>query len=126
MIETQGPAQYQVRDEPELNQIIIEVDEVRLPDQFKRPYIAKDFKQDVATINAYQGEGGSTARVVIQMKRPVQPTVQQEGNSILVMTSRNQLMMASSVRAMVPDDMAITVTQNENFSQPDGAATKLC
>ncbi|MCB0378900.1 MAG: type IV pilus secretin PilQ [Bdellovibrionales bacterium] len=86
VIETSAPAQFQMREEPDLNQVVVEVDGVSLPERFKRPYITKDFKQDIATINAYQDQGGSTARFVIQMKRPVTPAVQQEGTSILVMT----------------------------------------
>ena len=102
VIETASPAQYQVREEPDRNQIVIEVDDVQLPGQFKRPYIAKDFNQDVATITAYQPQGGSTARFVIQMKRPVQPFVQQEGNSILVMTTKDS--------AAGQDAMAVSMT----------------
>lgn len=90
VIETSTPAQYQVREEPGLNQIIVEVDGVNLPDRFKRPYVTKDFKQDIATINAYQDQGSSTARFVIQLKRPISPMVQQEGSSILVMTNQPQ------------------------------------
>lgn len=88
VIETTSPAQYQVREEPELNQIIVEVDNVNLPAKFKRPYVTKDFKQDIATINAYQDEGAATARFVIQLKRPITPMVQQEGSAILVMTNQ--------------------------------------
>jgi|GEM_PF-986483 len=87
VIETASPVTYNVREEPDLNQVIVEVEGVNLPEKFKRPYITKDFKQDVATINAYQGGPGDTARFVIQMKRPLKPTVQQSENSILVMTS---------------------------------------
>ncbi len=85
VIETASPADYQVIKDPDKNQIIIQVDEVDLPEKFKRPYITKDFKQDIAAINAYTDETG-TARFIIQTKRPIDPAVQKEGSSILIMT----------------------------------------
>ncbi len=86
VIETSSPASYEKIVDNDLNQVVIEVRDVFLPEKFKRPYITKDFKQDIATINAYSNADGS-ARFVIQMKRPLNPSVQQEGGSILVMTS---------------------------------------
>ena len=86
VIETAGPANYQVIKEPDKNQLIIQVDEVNLPEKFKRPYITKDFKQDIVAINAYTDEETGAARFVIQTKRPIDPFVQKEGSSILIMT----------------------------------------
>ncbi len=86
VIETSSPAQFEKIVDPELNQLVIQVNDVFLPERFKRPYVTKDFKQDIATINAYSDVTGS-ARFVIQLKRPIDPSVQQAGNSILVMTA---------------------------------------
>lgn len=86
VIETAQPASYQTIEDADLNQIIIQVNDVRLPQKFKRPYITKDFKQDIATINAYTDKATGAARFVIQLKRPIKPLVQKEGSSILVMT----------------------------------------
>lgn len=94
VIETTQPAQYQKIVDPDLNQVVIEVKNVFLPERFKRPYITKDFKQDIATINAYADAGA--ARFVIQLKRPIEPQVQVEGNSILVMTAGGASMQAAS------------------------------
>jgi type IV pilus assembly protein PilQ len=87
VIDTTQPVEYNVINDNNLNQVIIQIDDVFLPQRFKRPYITKDFKQDIATINAYQEPGTNSARVVIQLKRPMEPVVEKEGNSILVMTS---------------------------------------
>lgn len=95
VIETQSPAQYEKIVDTDLNQIIIQVNDVTLPERFKRPYVTKDFKQDIATINAYADASGA-ARFVIQLKRPMDPLVQQEGASILVMTSSGDSMMAEA------------------------------
>ena len=85
VIKTATPASYQLLKDPDKNQVVIEIDEVDLPEKFKRPYITKDFKQDIAAINAYT-DGTGSARFVIQTKRPIDPVVEQEGSSILIMT----------------------------------------
>jgi type IV pilus assembly protein PilQ len=87
VISATAPFEYQVRDEPEFNQTIIEIANVELPDRFKLPYIAKDFEQAVATVNAYQESGSSTARFVIQYKDKLKPGVSLEGNKLLVTNS---------------------------------------
>jgi len=87
VISAEKPFTYQVRDEPEFNQTIIEVGDVDLAERFKLPYIAKDFGQPVATINAYQERGSTTARFVIQYKTKMKPSIQQRQNSLLVMNS---------------------------------------
>jgi type IV pilus assembly protein PilQ len=87
VISADKPFVYQVREEPQYNQTIIEVADVELPERFKLPYIAKDFGQAVATVNAYQESGSTTARFVIQYKSKMKPTIQQRQNSLLVMNS---------------------------------------
>lgn len=87
VISAAEPFEYQVRDEPEFNQTVIEISDVDLPDRFKLPYIAKDFEQAVATVNAYQEAGSSTARFVIQYKDKLKPAVQLEGSQLMVMNS---------------------------------------
>lgn len=96
VIETASPASYQVNEDPNLNQVIISLDGVGLPERFKRPYITKDFRQDIATINGYTDEGTGAARFVIQLKRPIKPVIQKEGSSILVMTGSGSPMVAQS------------------------------
>jgi len=86
VITAEKPFVYQVREEPSYNQTIIEVGDVVLPERFTRPYIAKDFGQPVATINAYQDKGSTTARFVIQYKDKMKPSIQQRQNSLLVMS----------------------------------------
>ena len=121
VIETTAPAVYEKYNDPALNQVIIEVQDAFLPQRFKRPYITKDFKQDIATINAYSDPSGS-ARFVIQLKRPMDPVVQQEGNSILVMTQEGTGMsVADSGSAEQPLDAL--VSENE-MDVPDEMSFK--
>lgn len=110
VIETAQPADYKKIVDPSMNQIIISVEGATLPDRFKRPYVTKDFKQDIATINAYDDETGN-ARFVIQMKRPIDPFVQQEGNSILVMTDSGP--MGSVAKAADPSEEEMLKNKGE-------------
>lgn len=96
VISAEAPFTHQVREEPEFNQVIVEVADVILPESLKRPYIAKDFGQPVATINAYQDPGATTARFIIQYKNPMKPAVQKEGNKLLVMSSGSASQTISS------------------------------
>ncbi|MCB0421436.1 MAG: type IV pilus secretin PilQ [Bdellovibrionales bacterium] len=84
VVETTGPATFQTRMNPETQQFILEIQQSNLPVKLKRPYILKEFKGEFASINAYQEGGSPTSRVVIQMKSGGEPTVRQEGNSIIV------------------------------------------
>ena len=126
VIETAQPATYQKIVDPERNQIIIQVNEVGLPARFQRPYITKDFKQDIATINAYADETGN-ARFVIQMKRPVDPAVTREGKSILVMTSESAFMSFAANKSNSPETKEESLNQlvSENeFNEDVGEAGK--
>ncbi len=119
VIETSTPAQFQKIVDPELNQVVIQVQDAFLPERFKRPYVTKDFKQDIATINAYADVTGA-ARFVIQLKRPIEPSVQQEGNAILVMTAGGAPMQQAGVDPLVdpgPDEQSLDQLVAENQMQ---------
>ncbi len=84
VISAERPFEYQVRDEPQFNQTIIEAVDVQIAPRFKQPYIAKDFGQPVATINAYQEKSSNVATFVIQYKEATKPQISMNGNSLLV------------------------------------------
>lgn len=86
VIETSKPVTYQSRMNPGTQQFIIEIADVELPAALQRPYNMKEFGSRFGSINAYQGVGSTTARVVIQMSGPTttEPIVQQEGTSLVV------------------------------------------
>lgn len=87
VIETSGPATYRTREESSLNQVIVEVANATLPDRLKRPYVTKDFQQSIASINAYQDKGSTTARIVIQFREPTHASVSQSGKLLTVAAS---------------------------------------
>lgn len=111
-IKTSLPADYSVRPNASANQYVIEIQNAILPDSLKRPYIMKDFESAIGSINAYQNPGGTTARIVVQMKGPGEPVVSQEGNTLLVLPpDAPQVQMAASSAA-----------PKEGATPPDGDA----
>lgn len=85
VIEGSGPLSFQPRMNAETNQFIVEVPNSRLPRKLKRPFNTRDFAGTIGSIDAYQGKGSSTSRIVVQL-RPgaAEPVVQAEGNSLFV------------------------------------------
>lgn len=85
VIEGSGPLSFQPRMNAETNQFIVEVPNSRLPRKLKRPFNTRDFAGTIGSIDAYQGKGSNTARIVVQL-RPgaAEPVVQAEGNSLFV------------------------------------------
>lgn len=88
IVQGDRPLTYTTRTNPDLHQYIIEVDNANLPDRLKRSLNTKDIKGSVGAIDAYQNPGSATARFVIQLRDGVgEPTIQQEGNSLLIVAS---------------------------------------
>lgn len=85
VIKTTGTATYNTRVGADGRQLIVDIENATLPAKFKRPFNTKDFSGAIGLINAYQEKGSKTARIIIQLKQPIQPTVTQEGGSIMVM-----------------------------------------
>jgi type IV pilus assembly protein PilQ len=86
VIETTKPIVFQSRLNSATQQFVIEIADVELPAALQRPYVLKDFNSRFGSINAYQGAGSTTARIVLQMNGAItsEPVVQQEGTSLVV------------------------------------------
>lgn len=92
VIDTNAPATYRTREVANQNQMVIEIANARLPAKLKRPFITKDFKQPIASINAYQDNGSTTARVVVQFREPTTADVAQEGGRLTLVASGSSSM----------------------------------
>lgn len=90
VVEADGPMSYKTRLNKDTNQFVLEIENAQLPSQLKRPFIMKEFSGAFGAINAYQQPGGTTARVVIQIKADAsgEPTISQEGNSLIVIPTQ--------------------------------------
>jgi type IV pilus assembly protein PilQ len=115
VVETSLPATFRTRENKELNQLIVEIANAKLPDRLKRPYVTKDFGQAIASINAYQDAGSNTARVVIQFKTSTHATVTQSGRKLLIFPSAT----AASSEANL-DDMSVISDIAQSASSGSG------
>ncbi len=88
IVEGSGPLNYTTRVNPDLKQYIVEIQNSNLPKRLKRTLNTKDIKGAVGAVDAYQSPGSKTSRIVIQMRDGFgEPTVQQEGNALLIVSS---------------------------------------
>jgi type IV pilus assembly protein PilQ len=97
IIEADAPMTYTTRFNDQTKQFVVEVENTKLPKNLKRPYNTRDFNSSVGSVDAYQSPGSDVARVVVQMRDgATEPSVQQEGNSILVVTGSKGMPLADS------------------------------
>lgn len=108
VIEANNPMSHSTRINPETSQFIIEIENSNLPNKLKRPYILKEFPTSAfGAINSYQDQGSPTVRVVIQMKAQdfAEPTVQAEGNSLIVIPAAAGASLPMADAETIPDEM---------------------
>lgn len=86
VIEGNGPLTFTTRQNDATNQYVIEVANANLPERLKRSLNTKEIQGAIGAIDAYQASNNS-ARFVIQLRDGAAfPSVQQEGNRILVVS----------------------------------------
>lgn len=91
VIEANGPISYTTRSNPELRQLIVEVPDSILPRKLQRPLNTRDIQGSIGAIDPYQNAGSNVSRFVIQLRDgATEPTIQQEGNTILVVANAMQ------------------------------------
>lgn len=85
VISADYPLQFNTRMNSNTNQLIVEVQNAIIPDSLKRPLNTKDMTSTIGSVDIYQNANSNIARFVVQL-RPgtVEPLVQPEGNSLLV------------------------------------------
>jgi type IV pilus assembly protein PilQ len=85
LVEADQALTYETRLNADTNQFVIEIPNAKLPDKLKRPFNTRDMTGGIGSIDAYQNKGSNTARIVVQLRSGVtEPTVQAEGNSLLI------------------------------------------
>ncbi|MEO0335778.1 MAG: secretin N-terminal domain-containing protein, partial [Pseudomonadota bacterium] len=128
VIEANGPLTYQPRVNNDTNQYVIDIENVLLPDNLKRPYILKEFPSaSFGAINAYQDPGSTTARVVVQMKGAgfAEPVLQAEGNSLYVIPSADGAAVADGGEVspeLAPEEMMEETAAEEMVEDVEGAS----
>lgn len=88
VIEADNQLSFTTRKNPELKQLIVEIPDVVLPKKLQRPLNTRDMQGSIGAIDPYQHAGSNVARFVVQLREGApEPLVQQEGNSILIVSS---------------------------------------
>ncbi|MCB0393637.1 MAG: AMIN domain-containing protein, partial [Bdellovibrionales bacterium] len=104
VISATGPVSYTTRTNQDGSQFILELDNTRLPEKFKRPYDTKEFSSSIGFFQGYQGASATTARFVIQMRNGAQPNVSPDGNRLLISTGAS-VDLAQNEPAPEPEPM---------------------
>lgn len=90
LVESDRPVTFQTRVNSQLNQLIVEIQNAKLPEKLKRNLNMKDIAGVIGSVDAYQSDISSTARFVIQLRNGAnQPFVTTEGNSLLVVAEKD-------------------------------------
>jgi len=112
ILKTNRPVAYTTRKNEGTNQFVIELQNTVVPSRFKRPYNTKEFSGPIGSINAYQTKGANnTARVVIQLKTAIEPSVVQNGKVINI--------AGSGGAAPAQDSTVAQESENSNSSDED-------
>ncbi len=87
VIDGNGPMEYTVNKNERLNQYIIDIPYAKLPKKLQRTFNTKDFQGSIGQIDAFESTENS-ARIVVQLRTgAMDPVVQREGSSLLVIAS---------------------------------------
>ncbi len=127
VIDANAPLTFETRSNPETNQFIIEIPNAELPARLKRPFNTRDMKGGIGAIDAYQNKGSTTARIVVQLRAGVpEPTVQPEGNSLLIVQSGSADAGASVIASnSLPMGNAEKETSDSETGTEDSAKSSL-
>ncbi len=97
VITADQPLSYKTRMNSDTNQMVVEVQNVILPEKFKRPLNTKDMTSVIGSVDAYQNRNSNVARFVVQLKSNIgEPLVQPEGNSLLIVAAPTANMISAS------------------------------
>lgn len=100
VIEADAAVTFTTRSNPDLKQMVIEVQNSVLPKKFKRGLNTKDINGVFGSVDAYQNVGSKISRFVIQLRdNAPEPTVQQEGNTLLIVGANPAPAIAANATA---------------------------
>lgn len=98
LIQADGPVQFMTRNNPDTQQLVVEIPGALLPDRLKRPFNLRDIKGAFGSLDSYQAKGSSVARFVVQLRpNASDPFVTAEGNTIIIAADKAQLAAIQSL-----------------------------
>lgn len=88
LIEASGEIHPTSRLNQQTNQLVVEIPGAILPEKYKRQLNTKDIRGTFGAIDAYQNSASASARFVVQLRDGMEvPTIQLEGNNLLIVAS---------------------------------------
>lgn len=96
VVETAHPVAYRTRRNPTENQVVLELPGVRLPSRFERPFITRDFGQNIVNVTAYFDPPTNETRVVVQMAPEARFQVDGTGGKIVFTPEAGSTAVADS------------------------------
>lgn len=125
IIDATGPMTYSTRLNAASGQFVVDVPNSILPKKLTRPLVTKDFQGAVGSIDAYQSPGSNVSRIVVHLRPGVaEPIVQNEGSSLLIVSSESPRESISStgdpqhsqVKLLSYDSLEEFISGNMQFS----------
>lgn len=85
LITTSRRPEFQVRQNQDINQMIIDIPNADLPSRLERPFSLQDFNSPVGAMTAYQDRNSGSTRILVQLKDGAQaPSVKDTEDGILI------------------------------------------
>ncbi len=92
VIQADGPISFTTRNNPETEQVIVEIPGAQLPDRLKRPFNMRDIRGAFGSLDPYQEKGSNVARFVVQLRpNTSDPFVVAEGDTLLIVADKSQI-----------------------------------
>ena len=111
------PIKFTTRLNSATNQLVIELPNATIPSRLKRSLNTKDMASSIGSVDIYQKANSNVARFVVQL-RPgsVEPLVQPEGNSLLVIGAANEAYVAKQKEEAEVKAKAQAPAESEGFT----------
>lgn len=92
LIQADGPINFITRNNPDTQQLVVEIPGAVLPDRLKRPFNMRDIKGAFGSMDPYQEKGSNVARFVVQVRpNSSDPFVTVEGDTLLIVADKSQV-----------------------------------
>lgn len=92
VIQADGPISFTTRNNPETEQVVVEIPGAQLPDRLKRPFNMRDIRGAFGSLDPYQEKGSNVARFVVQLRpNTSDPFVVSEGDTLLIVADKSQI-----------------------------------
>jgi type IV pilus assembly protein PilQ len=104
VVKADGPINFTTRNNPDTDQLVVEIPGAQLPDRLKRPFNMRDIKGIFGSLDPYQEKGSNVARFVVQLRaNATDPFVTAEGDTLLIVADKNQVSaLAAAANAQGP------------------------